>query len=143
MTAGNEATEKIELDNGMMQSAEEHQDIVSEDVAVTPFKGLKKRHRGRKSTAERRGEPKKGTRVYYDSRRKVTVAGKRTSRGATVAWRKRNLISRNGTQEYCGPWRIFAAARKGMARCAGVARRGTPQYCWLSICCGLVCRFLP
>jgi hypothetical protein len=58
-TAYNEATEKIETDPGMMQSAEEHQDILSEHVAVMPVKGLKKRRRGRKSTAGRRGEPKK------------------------------------------------------------------------------------
>jgi hypothetical protein len=45
-TAYNEATEKIETDSGMMQSAEEHQDILSEDVAVMPVKGLKQRRRG-------------------------------------------------------------------------------------------------
>jgi hypothetical protein len=115
-------TEKIH--QGMMQSAEEHQDAVSEYVAVPPVQGLKKRHRGRKSTAEGRGEQKKGPRGYYESRGKVTVAGKRTSRHATVAWRKRNLFRRNGTKEYCGSWRIFATARKGMDRCEGIARRG-------------------
>jgi hypothetical protein len=34
-------TKKIETDPGMMQSAEEHQDTISEDVAVMPVKGLK------------------------------------------------------------------------------------------------------
>jgi hypothetical protein len=46
MTKCNEATEKIEPDPGMMQSAEEHQDVPSEDVVVRPVKGLKKRRRG-------------------------------------------------------------------------------------------------
>jgi hypothetical protein len=55
----NEATEKIELDPGMMKSAEEHQDVRCKDDAVMPVKGLKKRRRGRQSTAGRRGEPKK------------------------------------------------------------------------------------
>jgi hypothetical protein len=36
-------TEKI--NPGMMQSVEKHQDVPSEDVAVMPVKGLKKRHR--------------------------------------------------------------------------------------------------
>jgi hypothetical protein len=53
-------TEKIP--QGMMQSAEEHQDVVNEDVAVLPVQGLKQRHRGRKSTAERRGKQKNGNR---------------------------------------------------------------------------------
>jgi formiminotetrahydrofolate cyclodeaminase len=39
-------TEKIERDTEMMQSAEEHQDVPSEDVAVMPVKGLMKRCRG-------------------------------------------------------------------------------------------------
>jgi hypothetical protein len=56
-----EATEKIEPDPEMMQSAQEHQDILSEDVAVMPVKGLKKRCRVRKSTAGRCGEPKELT----------------------------------------------------------------------------------
>jgi hypothetical protein len=50
-TACNEATEKIEPDPEMMQFAEEHQDVPSEEVVVRPVKGLKKRRRGRKSTA--------------------------------------------------------------------------------------------
>jgi hypothetical protein len=44
-TAYNEATEKIETDSGMMQSAEEHQDVPIEEVTVMPVKGLKKRRR--------------------------------------------------------------------------------------------------
>jgi hypothetical protein len=50
-TTYNEVTEKIEPDLTMMQSVEEHQDILSEDVAVMPAKGLKKQRRGQKLTA--------------------------------------------------------------------------------------------
>jgi hypothetical protein len=93
----------------MMQSVEEHQDVPIEEVAVMPVKGLKKRHRGRKSTAGRRGEPKKLNRGNCGSRKKLAAACRKVSRHASVAWRKRNIIRRNGTQEYCGSWRIFAA----------------------------------
>jgi hypothetical protein len=94
----------------MMQSAEEHQDVVSEDVAVLPVQALEKRHRGRKSTAERHGEQEKGTRGYYASRGKVTVADRMTSRHATVAWLKRNLFRRSGTHEFCGQQKELTAA---------------------------------
>jgi hypothetical protein len=53
----------------------------------------------------------------------VSVAGRRASRHATVAWLKRKLFRRSGAQEHCGSRRIFAAASRGMAHCAGVARR--------------------
>jgi hypothetical protein len=104
-------TEKIEQDTEMMQSAEEHQDVPSEDVTVMPVKGLKKWRRVRKSTAGRRGEPKEGTRGYYGSQRKVTVAGKRTSRHATVAWLKRKVFRRSGIQGNFGPCKEVTAAR--------------------------------
>jgi hypothetical protein len=91
----NEATEKIETDPGMMQSAEEHQDILSEDVAVMPVKGLNKRRRGRQSTAGRRGEPKELIRGSGGSRTKLAAACRKVSRHATVAWRKRELFSVN------------------------------------------------
>jgi hypothetical protein len=41
-TACNEQTEKIDQNTGMMQSTEEHQDIVSEDVEVKPRNSLVK-----------------------------------------------------------------------------------------------------
>jgi hypothetical protein len=101
-TAYNEATEKIETDPGMMQSAEEHQDIPIEEVAVMPVEGLKKRRRGRKSTAGRRGEPKKLTRGNCGSRKKLAAACRKVSRHATVAWLKRKVFRRSGTQENFG-----------------------------------------
>jgi hypothetical protein len=89
-------TEKI--NSGVMQSIEEHHDVPSEDVAVMPVKGLKKRRRGRKSTAGRRGEPKKLNRGSCGSRKKLAAACREVSRRATVAWRKRNLIRQIRTE---------------------------------------------
>jgi hypothetical protein len=94
MTAYNEAKEKIEIDSGMMQSMEEHQDVSSEDVAVMPVKGLKKQSRGRKSTAGRRGEPKKLNRGNCGSRKKLAAARRKVSRHATVAWRKKETLQK-------------------------------------------------
>jgi predicted RecB family nuclease len=45
------ATKEIETDPGMMQSAEEHQHVLSEDVAVMPVREPRKRRRVWKSTA--------------------------------------------------------------------------------------------
>jgi hypothetical protein len=49
----------------MMQSVEEHQ-VPKEDAVVKSVKGRKKRSRGRKSTAGRRGEPKELTEKIVD-----------------------------------------------------------------------------
>jgi hypothetical protein len=70
----------IELDTGMMQSMEKHQDVPSVDVAVMPVKGLEKRRRELKSTAGRRGEPKKLNRGNCGSRKKFAVACRKVSR---------------------------------------------------------------
>jgi hypothetical protein len=118
-------TKKIQQDTEMMQSAEEHQDVPSEDVIVRPVKGLKKRRRGQKSTAGRHREPKELTQGYYGSRRKVTVAGKRTPRHATVAWLKSKLFRRSGIQENFGPRKELTAAGIRMTHCAqALLRKG-------------------
>jgi hypothetical protein len=44
-----------------MESEEKHQVALKEDTIVKPIKGRKKRHRGRKPAAGRRGEPKELT----------------------------------------------------------------------------------
>jgi hypothetical protein len=52
-------TEKTVQGPEMMQSVEEHQDIPTEDTTVAkPVNERRKRHRGQKSTAGRRREPK-------------------------------------------------------------------------------------
>jgi hypothetical protein len=83
--ACNEATEKIEENPEMMQSAEEHQDMPNEDVAVMPVGEPRKRRRGRKSNAGRRGEPKEQIRGKCGSRKKLAATCTKVSRHATVA----------------------------------------------------------
>jgi hypothetical protein len=122
-TSYSEATEKIEKNPGMMQSVGEHQDVPSDDVVVKPVKGLKKRRRGRKSTAGRRGEPKKLNRENCGSRKKLAAACRKVSRHATVAWRKRN-IRRNETQEYCGSWRNTRIAKMARGMEDGLEKKG-------------------
>jgi hypothetical protein len=59
-----EETTKIEKDPGMMQSVEEHQEILTEDTAVMPVGERRKRRRVQKLAAERRQRPKEGTGGY-------------------------------------------------------------------------------
>jgi hypothetical protein len=93
---------KIEQDPGMMQSAEEHQEIPTEDAAVMAVGEPRKRRRVQKLATERRQKLKEGTGAYCGLRRRVTAVGKRTSRHATVAWRRRKLFRISGTLENCG-----------------------------------------
>jgi hypothetical protein len=116
-------TEKPEPDPGMMQSAEEHQEFTKEDTAVKPVKGRKRRHRGRKPAAGRRGEPKEPTRGDCGSGKKLAVAWKKITHRATVAWRKRNVLKKIVTQGNCGPQSTLTAARIMMTRHARVALR--------------------
>jgi hypothetical protein len=110
MNAYDEATEEIEQDTGMMQYVEEHQDVPIEEVAMMPVKGLKKRRRGRKSTAGRRGEHKKLNRGICGSRKKLAAACRKVSSHATVAWRKRNLFRRSGIKKHFGRRKELAIA---------------------------------
>jgi hypothetical protein len=101
----------IEQDSGMMQSVEEHQEIPTEDVAVMPVRGLRKRRRNRKLTGRRRGEPKELIRGDCGSHRKLAAAcRKNVSRHATVAWQKINLTRNIRIQESRESPKEFAAA---------------------------------
>jgi hypothetical protein len=117
----NAFTEKFEQDPGMMQSVEEHQDVRSEDIVV---RELKKRHRGRKSTAGRREEPKELTRGNHGTRRKLAAPGRKVSRRATVARRKRNVFRQIWTDINCGPRSTLAAAGRRMT-CSAKMTQGT------------------
>jgi hypothetical protein len=65
--------ENIEPDPRMVQSALEHQEIPTEDVAVMPVKGLRKRRRVWKLAVERRQKPKERNRGFCGSWKRVTV----------------------------------------------------------------------
>jgi hypothetical protein len=95
--------EKIEPNPGKMQSAEEHQEIPKEDAAVMPVGELRKRRRDRNLAAGRRQKPKRRIQVTCESWRRLIVSGKKITRRATVAWRKRRVFRRTVSQENCGP----------------------------------------
>jgi hypothetical protein len=115
-----EAT-KTDPDPGMMQSAEEHQDIPKKDAAVIPVKGRKKRRRARKPAAGRREEPNELTRGDCGSGKKLAAACKKITRRATVAWRKKNVFRKIVSQENCGPRSTLTAAGIMNTRHASVA----------------------
>jgi hypothetical protein len=107
----------------MMQSVEEHQEIPTEEAAVIPIEEPRKRRRVWKLAADRSQKQKEGTGGYCGSRRRVTVAGKRTFRHATMAWWESKLLMKSGTQDNCGPPKDFAVAGMRTTRRARVAWR--------------------
>jgi hypothetical protein len=66
---------------------------------------------------------KSGTVENCGSRKRVTVADRRTSGNATVAGLKRNLFRRSGTQEFCGQRKELTTAGIRKIHCAQVVRR--------------------
>jgi hypothetical protein len=78
--------EKTEPKPGMMQSMGEHQEVPKEEAAVMPVGGLKKQRRDRNLAAGHRKKPKKKIQASFESRRRLTVAGRMMTRRAGVAW---------------------------------------------------------
>jgi hypothetical protein len=95
-------TEETEPDPGMMQSTEEHQEIPKGEAAVMLVGEPRKRRRVRNLAAEHYQKRKERTRENRGSRRKSAAAGRKVSRHAKVAWRKRNLFRTVQTQRNCG-----------------------------------------
>jgi hypothetical protein len=106
-----------------MQSMEEHQEIPKEKAALMPVGGLRKRRRGRNLAAGRRQKPKGRIQASCESRSRLTVASKKMTRRATVAWRKRNVFRKIGTQGICGTRKRLTAAGINMTCHARVAWR--------------------
>jgi hypothetical protein len=96
-----------------MQSMEEHLEIPQEEAVVAPVGEPRKRRRVRKR--------KEGIRGTCESRRKLTVAGRKVSRRATLAWRKRNLVRKIEIQHNCGPRKILTVTGRGTTSRATVA----------------------
>jgi hypothetical protein len=108
-------------DPGKMQSVEEHQETPKEDAAMMPVGGLKKQRRDRNLAAGRRQKPKRRIQATCESMRRLIITGTKITRRATVAWRKKNVFRRIGTQVNCGPQSKLTAARIKMTRHARVA----------------------
>jgi hypothetical protein len=87
-----------------------------------PVGGLRKQRRDRNLATGRRQKPKGRIQASCESRRRITVAGKKMTRCATVAWHRKNAIRKIGTQENCGPRKELSATRIRTTRCAKVAR---------------------
>jgi hypothetical protein len=93
-------TNKTVPDPEMMQSAEEHQEITTEDEAVMPV-----------------GEPRKQHIWLWRAAGKGRIGpGEITDLG--VAWGNRNIVRNNCTQNYCGPCKELATARIRTSHCA-------------------------
>jgi hypothetical protein len=113
----------------MMQSIAEHKVAPKEEAVVKPVKGRKKRLRGRKPAAGRRGGLKELTRSDCGSGKKLAASCRKMSSCAAVAWRKRNLLGTFGTQENCGPHKKLTTAgrRKGPECKNSIRDRGLKQ----------------
>jgi hypothetical protein len=126
-------TEKTEPDPGMMQSTEKHQEIPKGEAAVMPVGEPRKRRRVRSLAVERHQKQKERTRGNRGSRRKSAATCRKVSHCARVAWHRKSVVRKIGTQENCGPRKEFAAARIRATRCAKGARRKGRSHEGLSV----------
>jgi hypothetical protein len=81
-------TEKIQSNPRVMQSVAEHQEVSKEDAAVMPVGGLGKRRRDRNLAAEHRQKPMGRIQANFESRRRLTVAGRKITPHSRVAWHR-------------------------------------------------------
>jgi hypothetical protein len=81
-----------------MQSVEEHHEIPKEDAAVMPVGEPRKRRRDRNLAVGRHQKPKRRIQESCESRKRLNIAGKKMTRRATVAWRKRKVFRKIVTQ---------------------------------------------
>jgi hypothetical protein len=116
-------TEKIESDPGMMQFTDEHQEIPKGEAAVMPVGEPRKRRRVWSLATECHQKRKERTRGNRGSRRKLAAACRKVSRCSRMAWHRKSIVRKIGTQENCGPRKEFAAAGIRVTCFAKVARR--------------------
>jgi hypothetical protein len=91
-------TEGTERDPGIMQSIGEHQKVPKKAAAVMPVRGLRKRRRDRNLAVRRRQKPKGRIQASRESRKTLTVAGRKVTRRARVAWHKRGIARKDCTR---------------------------------------------
>jgi hypothetical protein len=82
---------------GMTQSVEKHQEVPKKETTVTPVGRLRKRRRDRTLAAGRCQKAKGRSQSRCESTKRVTAAGKMTSRCAKVAWLMRDIARRECT----------------------------------------------
>jgi hypothetical protein len=100
MQADREArkTTDLKADPEEMETETEQWEVPKDRAAVKPVGGLRKRHRGRKLAAGRRGEPEELTRGDCGSGWKLAASGRKVSRRARVAWRNMHIIRNKWTR---------------------------------------------
>jgi hypothetical protein len=91
-------TEKIQSDPRMMQSVVEHEEVPKEEAEVMPVGGLRKRSGDRNPATRRRQKPKGRIQAGCESRKRLTVAGRRMTHCAGVAWLRRNVVRKDWTR---------------------------------------------
>jgi hypothetical protein len=119
--------EATKADPGMMQSVGENQEITKEEAAVMPVGGLRRRRRDRNVSAGRRQKPKRRIQASLISRKRLTIAGRKVSRRARVAWRKRNIArkdcARPNVIQEIQRGRTFGRRRQPKPKCSKSIRR--------------------
>jgi hypothetical protein len=81
------------------ECASEHREVPKEEeAAVMPVWGPRKRRRDRNLTAVRRRKPKGRIQASCESRNRLTVAGRRRTRCAWVAWLRRGVARKDCTR---------------------------------------------
>jgi hypothetical protein len=83
----------------MMQSIGEHQEVPKEEAAVMPVGGLRKRRRNRNLAAEHHQKPKGRIQASCESQKRLTVASRKMTRHARVAWRRKNVVRKDQTRK--------------------------------------------
>jgi hypothetical protein len=86
-----------------------------------PVGGLRKRRRDRNLAAGRHQKLKGRIQANYESRRRLTVASRKMTRRARVAWLRKN-VRKIRTHGNCGPWSKLATAGMRMTHSAKVAQ---------------------
>jgi hypothetical protein len=109
------------------------QEVPVEDAEVTPVGEPRKRRRDRRHLAAVHRQKKKDQNLDAECRRKEQERAQRkdgcrrnvvaASRGANHSARRRILLTKDTTREYCGFRKGSAAARRGTTRRVQVARR--------------------
>jgi hypothetical protein len=103
-----------------MESVMEHREVPNEEVAVKSSATIKRRHRGWKPAAGRRGKPKKMTRGDGGSGRKSAASCRRKSHRAKIAWRESSLFRKILVQASRESRKEFAVAHREMTHHAKV-----------------------
>jgi hypothetical protein len=118
--ACNGATE-TELDPGMMQPIEEHQEIPKGEATVMPVREPRKQRRVCNLATDPHQTRTVRTQGNCIFRRKLAATCRKVSRHAKVAWRKRNLFRNAQTQRNCGLRKRLTVTGRNTTRRATVA----------------------